>query len=303
MPQKNKKGIGYYLLYGTANVLALLPFGILYLISDILYIIVYHIFKYRKRVVRKNLFNSLPEKSKSEILKIEKRFYHHLCDYFVETIKILRISDKEIQKRMVFRNPDLLNHIAHNGNSCLLALGHYGNWEYVPSIGMYLSPIIEQGQVYKKLSSPAFESFFLKLRGRFSPKNIEMKSIYRTIITNNRDNKTMTIGFLSDQRAPLASSYITTFLNQETRVFTGLERIARQFGFAIVYLDIKKVKRGYYVGDFSIITYDAKLEKENAVLEKYMKKLEKTIKYDPAYYLWSHNKWKHNKSNNSEKKK
>lgn len=303
MPQKDKKGIGYYLLYGAANMLAILPFGILYLISDTLYVIVYHIVKYRKKVVRKNLVNSFPGKSKSEILEIEKRFYHHLCDYFVETIKILQISDKEIRKRMVFRNPDIINRIAHNGNSCLLALGHYGNWEFVPSISMYLSPDIEPAQVYKKLSSTTFDSFFLKLRSGFGSKSIEMKSIYRTIIKSNNENKTMIIGFLSDQRAPLASSYITTFLNQETRVFTGLERIARQFGFAVVYLDIKKVKRGYYVGDFSIITYDAKLEEENAVLEKYMEKLEKTIKYDPAYYLWSHNKWKHNKNNNSEKKK
>lgn len=303
MAQKDKKGIGYYMLYGVASTLALLPFCVLYFISDILYFIVYRIVRYRKEVVRKNLKNSFPEKSESEILSIEKQFYHHLCDYFVETIKILQISDKEVRKRMVFQNPEILNQIAQNGNSCLLALGHYGNWEYVPSIGMYLLPIIEQGQVYKQLSSPTFDKFFLKLRDRFSPKSIEMKSIYRTIITNNRNNKTMTIGFLSDQRAPLSSSYITTFLNQETRVFTGLERIARQFGFAVVYLDIKKVKRGHYVGDFSVITYDAKLEEENAVLEKYMEKLEETIKYEPAYYLWSHNKWKHNKNNNSENKK
>ncbi len=298
MAQKDRKGIGYYLLYGAASTLALLPFGVLYFISDFLYFIVYYFVKYRRKVVRKNLLNSFPEKSESEILNIEKQFYHHFCDYFVETIKVLRISDKEIQKRMIFRNPEIINQIAQNGNSCLLALGHYSNWEYVPSIGMYLLPEIEQGQVYKQLSSPTFDKFFLKLRARFSPKSIEMRSIYRNIIKNNRAEKIMVIGFLSDQRAPLENSYVTTFLNQKTHVFTGLERIARQFGFAVVYLDIKKVKRGHYIGDFSVITYDAKLEEENAVLEKYMEKLEETIKYDPAYYLWSHNKWKHNKSNN-----
>lgn len=294
MKHHAKKGIGYHLLYVTTNLLAMLPFAVLYFLSDMLYFLVYRLIKYRRKVVRKNLVHSFPNKKETEIVEIEKRFYRHLCDYFVETIKILRISDKEIQKRMVFRNPEIINKLTKSGNSCLLSLGHYGNWEWVSSIGMYLSTKIEQGQVYKKLSSATFDEFFLRLRSRFSPKSIEMRSIYRIIIRNLREDKVMAIGFLSDQRPPLENSYVTNFLHQRTHVFTGLERIARQFGFAVVYLDIKKVKRGHYVGNFSVITADAKLEEENAVLEKYMQKLEETILYDPAYYLWSHNKWAYN---------
>lgn len=298
MVEKNKKGIGYYLLYGVTYSIASLPFSVLYFISDMLYILVYHLAKYRRKVVRKNLINSFPYKKEKEILTLEKRFYHHLCDYFVETVKTLRISDKEIRRRMIFQNPEIINRLTKSGNSCFLSLGHYGNWEWVPSIAMYLSPEVEKGQVYKKLSSDTFDSFFLKLRSRFNARSIEMRQIYRTIIKNKKNQQAMTIGFLSDQRPPLDyKGYQTVFLNQQTHVFMGMERIARQFGFSIVYLDIKKVKRGHYVGNFSVITPDAAQEEENNVMEKYMRKLEETILHDPAYYLWSHNKWLYNERN------
>lgn len=296
MAGKNKKGIGFYLLYGVLNLIAILPFGVLYFLSDILYVIVYYLVGYRRKVVRKNLINSFPRKKEKEILQIEKKFYRHLCDYSVETIKTLRISDEEIRKRMVFKNPEIVYRLTKDGNSCLLSLGHYGNWEWVPSIGLYLLPEVEQGHVYKTLKSKAFDELFFKIRSRFNPKPIEMKSVYRTIIRNRNDGKAMVIGFLSDQRPKKQNNENwMTFLNQDTIVQTGMERIAEQFGFAVVYLDIKKVKRGYYVGDFSVITADASNEEELAVTERYTRKLEETILHEPAYYLWSHNKWSRKK--------
>lgn len=296
MTGKNKKGIGFYLLYGVVNLIAMLPFGVLYFLSDILYVIVYYLAGYRKKVVRKNLVNSFPKKKEKEILQIERKFYRHLCDYFVETIKTLRISDKEIRKRMVFKNPEIVNRLTKDGNSCLLSLGHYGNWEWVPSIGLYLLPEVEQGHVYKTLKSRAFDELFLKIRSRFNPKPIEMKTAYRTIIQNRNESKAMVIGFLNDQRPKKQNNeHWMTFLNQDTLVQTGMERIAEQFGFAVVYLDIKKAKRGYYVGDFSVITADASNEEKLAVTERYTRKLEETILDEPAYYLWSHNKWSRKK--------
>ncbi|MGI6048832.1 MAG: lysophospholipid acyltransferase family protein [Petrimonas sp.] len=297
MTEKNNKGIGFHLLYGVVNLIAMLPFGVLYILSDFLYIIVYYVVGYRKKVVRKNLVNSLPHKKEDDIIRIEKKFYHHLCDYGVETIKTLRISEKEIRKRMVFKNPEIVNRLTKDGNSCLLSLGHYGNWEWVTSIGLYLLPEVESGHVYKTLKSKAFDELFLKIRSRFKPKPIEMKRIYRTIIQKKNDGKAMVIGFLSDQRPPKNHSdeYWTTFLNQDTQVQTGMERIAQQFGFAVVYLDIKKVKRGHYVGDFSVITADGSNEEPHAIMGKYTRKLEETILYEPAYYLWSHNKWSRKK--------
>ncbi|MDO5664551.1 MAG: lysophospholipid acyltransferase family protein [Bacteroidia bacterium] len=293
MVGENKKGIGFYLLYGVLSLVAMLPFGVLYFISDVLYIIVYYIAGYRKQVVRKNLINSFPHKKHDEIIQIEKKFYHHLCDYGVETIKTLRISDKEIRKRMVFKNPEVINRLTKDGNSCLLSLGHYGNWEWVPSISLYLLHGVEPGHVYKTLSSKAFNELFLKIRSRFNPTPIEMKTVYRTIIRNRNEGKALVVGFLSDQR-PMTNGgdeYWTTFLNQDTQVQNGLERIAQQFGFAVVYLDIKKIKRGYYVGNFSVITADGSGEELHSIMEKYTRKLEETILAEPAYYLWSHNKW------------
>ena len=140
-----RKKIDFYLLYGVTYLMAMLPFRMLYILSDILYVVVYYLAGYRRKVVRKNLLRSFPRKKEEEILQIEKKFYRHLCDYFVETVKTLRISDKEIRKRMVFKNPEIVNRLTKDGNICLLSLGHYGNWEWVPSIALHLLPGVEPG--------------------------------------------------------------------------------------------------------------------------------------------------------------
>lgn len=296
MADKKRKGIGYYLVYGTFSLIAMLPFGVLYFISDILYGLVYKVVGYRKKVVRKNLRNSFPEKSKSELMHIEKEFYRHFCDYFVETIKTLRITDKEIRERMVFENIDVIDELTKDGNSCLLSMGHYGNWEWIPSIILHIPERIKLGMVYKRLSSKDFEDLFLRIRARFGPKAIEMKSIYRTIVTNRNEGLTMLLGFLNDQRPRKhANEYWLKFLNQDTLAQTGMERIASQMGFAVAYLDIVKVKRGYFKCSVSAITPDASKEDEHFVTDTYTRKLEQTIKNNPAYYLWTHNKWSRTK--------
>lgn len=296
MADKKRKGIGYYLVYGTFSLIAMLPFGALYFISDILYGLVYKVVGYRKKVVRKNLRNSFPEKSKSELMHIEKEFYRHFCDYFVETIKTLRITDKEIRERMVFENIDVIDELTKDGNSCLLSMGHYGNWEWIPSIILHIPERIKLGMVYKRLSSKDFDDLFLRIRARFGPKAIEMKSIYRTIVRNRNEGVTMLLGFLNDQRPRKhANEYWLKFLNQDTLAQTGMERIASQMGFSVAYLDIVKVKRGYFKCSVSAITPDASKEDEHFVTDTYTRKLEQTIKNNPAYYLWTHNKWSRTK--------
>ena len=275
MTDKDKKGIGYYLVYGLFSLIAMLPFKVLYFISDILYLLVYKLVGYRRKVVKKNLRNSFPEKGPKELLDIEKEFYRHFCDYFVETIKTLRITDDEIRERMVFENLDIVEELTKDGNSCLMSLGHCGNWEWVPSIIMHLPTRIKLGMVYKRLSSKDFDDLFLRIRSRFGPKAIEMKSIYRTIVQNRNDGVTMLIGFLNDQRPrPHANEHWVTFMNQDTIVQTGMERIASQMGFAVAYLDIQKVKRGYFKCTVSKITDDASKEPECFVSDLYTSKLE-----------------------------
>jgi KDO2-lipid IV(A) lauroyltransferase len=288
-----KKSIKYYLLYGAANLIAMLPFGVLYFFSDLIYPLVYYVVKYRKKVVRKNLKKSFPDKSKKEIRRIEKKFYRHLCDYFVETLKMLRISDKEARKRMRFENPEIIDRFTESGKTCFVCLGHYGNWEWVPSIRMYLKNNVEQGLIYRHLNSESFDRLFLNIRSRFNSVPIEKNSALRKIIKRQNEGKTMVIGFLTDQRpAKYPEQYWTNFLQQDTHVQVGMERIARLLRVSVVYLDIEKVKRGHYVGRFSVITPDASKEAEFAVMEQYMRRLEETVLKEPAYYLWSHNKWK-----------
>lgn len=299
MADKKKKGIGYYLVYSTFSLIAMLPFRVLYLISDMLYVIVYKLVRYRRKVVRKNLRNSFPTKGSKELLVIEKEFYRHFCDYFVETIKTLRITDEEIRERMVFENLDIIEELTKDGNSCLLSLGHYGNWEWVPSIVMHLPERIKLGMVYKRLSSKDFDDLFLRIRARFGPKAIEMKSIYRTIVRNRNEGVTMLLGFLNDQRPRKhANEYWLEFMNQDTLAQTGMERIASQMGFSVAYLDIVKIKRGYFKCSVSAITSNASKEEEHFVTDLYTKKLEQTINNNPAYYLWTHNKWSRTKPEN-----
>lgn len=292
----SKKGVGYSLLYAVVYLCALLPFKVLYILSDFLYLIVYHLVGYRRKLVRKNLKNAFPEKSEKSIVKIEKKFYHHLCDYFVETIKTFHLSDQEVRKRMKFENPEMIDRLTANGKSCIVSLGHYGNWEWVTSIGLHLASDVKLGLVYKKLHSSSFDYLFRTIRSHFGAKPIEMQNVIRQMIRFQQQGETTVIGFLNDQRpSPRQEKYWTIFLNQQTPVQVGMEKIARRLGNPIVYLDIEKVKRGYYNGKFFVITPDASEEPEFSVMEKYMRKLEETALREPAYYLWSHNRWKFKK--------
>ena len=291
-----KEGVGYKILYGIASLHAMLPFRVLYVLSDILFFLVYHVVGYRRKLVRRNLKNSFPGKPDDEIKRIEREFYHHLCDYFVETIKTLRITEEEVRKRMKFDNPEIINRLTKEGNACLMSLGHYANWEWVPSIGLYMTPGVMPGLIYKQLHSDAFDRLFLKIRSRFNSVPIEKRRTYRTLIKASNEGTPAVVGFLSDQRPPKhITEYWTTFLNQDTLIETGMERIARSFGIPVVYLDMKKVKRGHYKGRFCVLTPDASEEPLFAVTEKYARKLEETVTREPAYYLWSHNRWKFKK--------
>lgn len=298
----NKKPLGYYLIYGLLKLHAFLPLRVLYVFSDILYVLTYHIVRYRRKMVRKNLTNSFPEKTKHEIVNIEKQFYHHFCDYFFETIKLLHISDEEMRRRMEFHGHEALGEVMKDNRSCILYLGHYGNWEWVTSIGLHLPEEMVKAQIYQLISSKSFDEIFKKIRTRFNSLNIERKETMRTIIKLRNEEQQVIYGFISDQRPPrYYDQYWTTFLNQDSLVLTGTERIARKAKYAAVYLDIQKTKRGHYKGTFSAISSDVSKEPEFAVTERYMRKLENTILHNPAYYLWTHNRWKFAKKKESGK--
>ena len=302
MADNRKKSLAYYLLYGVLYLHALLPFRLLYVMSDILYWLAYHLVRYRRVDVRKNLMNAFPDKQLMEIRIIERAFYHHLCDYFVESIKTLHMSDEDACERMKFEHTEIIDRWTKEGRSCLLCLGHYANWEWVPSIGLHLMPQAELGLIYKRLHSRAFDQLYLKIRNHFGANPIEMKSAFRKMIRLKSEGKTMTVGFLADQRpSRKQDQYWTTFLNQDTPVQTGMGKIGAHLGMPVAYLDITKVKRGYYIGKIEVLSTDASMETEYGIMERYMRKLEETVLKEPAYYLWSHNRWKFKKTETVQK--
>ena len=285
----------YPVIYGLAFLLALLPFRILYLISDFFYFIIYYIGRYRRKLVWKNLCNVFPKKTQSEIRKIERDFYRHFCDYFVETIKLLHISDVQMQKHFVFNNMEPVQHYLDKKQPIVLVLGHYGNWEWVPSIMLHLKIDADLifGQVYRPLRNKTFDRFFLYLRKRFHSVGFTKHDVYRDIVNLRKEKKNWIIGFMSDQK-PSGNQipYRMLFLNQETPVLTGTEKIARHTGAAVCYLDITCLKRGYYEGSIFVISDHSSETSEFEITEKYIRCLEQTIFRNPSAYLWTHNRWR-----------
>lgn len=286
----------YYIFYAFVWLLSLLPLTILYGISYVVYFICYYLVRYRRKVVRQNLLNSFPEKSLEEIVKIEKAYYLHFADVAVETIKLMHISDEEMRHRMQFTNPEVISDFCEQGKSIVLLLGHYGNWEWIPSIYMNYDGIIG-GELYRPLKNKFFDEFFLELRSRFGTVNIPKNDALRAIVGYRRENKTFALGFIADQ-TPSKNNlhYWKTFLNQDTPFLTGPERIARSGGYAVIYFDVKKLDRGYYSCDLITLTDDAKKTAENEITDKYVELFEKTIRRDPSCWLWSHRRWKHKRS-------
>ncbi len=290
--------IGYYIIYFILYIHALLPFKVLYILSDILYFWVYKIVGYRLKVVRENLKSSFPDKNEHELKKIERQFYRHFCDYFVETIKLLHVSDKEIQERFVFNNMEIVHDLMSKGKSGIMYLGHYGNWEWVPSINLLFNDGSLLGQIYRPLKNKVFDEIFLKIRSRFGSVGIPKNDTLRAIINYKRQGEKILIGFMSDQSpSPGNIHYWTNFLNHETGVYTGVERIAKKTDFFVTYLDIIKEGRGRYTAHVKLITDNPKVEPEFTITEKYIREMEKTILREPAYWLWTHKRWKHKKEN------
>ena len=285
----------YIMVYLPALLLALLPFRVLFPISDFFYFIIYYIARYRRKLVRKNLNNAFPEKTQPEIRKIEKNFYRHFCDHFVETIKLLHISDAQMQERFVFKNMEPVQHFVDKRQPIVLILGHYGNWEWVPSIVLHVRSDANMifGQVYRPLNNKIFDRFFLYLRKRFHSTGFTKHNIYRDIVNLRKANTNWMIGFMSDQK-PSGNQipYQMPFLNQDTPVLTGTEKIAQHTAAAVCYLDITCLKRGYYEGSILVISDNASETREYEITEKYMQSLEQTIRRNPSAYLWTHNRWR-----------
>lgn len=291
--------IQYALLYTWVKIHALLPMRVLYVLSDILYVIIYKIAGYRLKVVRKNMADSFPDKSETELLKLEQHFYHHFADYIVETIKLAHISLEEVQQRAYLVNPELVDRLMEEGHTCcILLMGHYGNWEWFSSA----SSRFEDSriyQIYRPLNNKAFDQLFTGLRTHFGSFGIKKNDTIRDIIQIKQNKTRSVVIFLADQ-TPSSNNlhYWTEFLSQDTSILTGPERIARKLDLPVIFLDTKKIKRGQYTVDMKLITKTPKSTPEFWITEEYARLMEKCILRNPAYWLWTHKRWKYKKNNN-----
>ncbi len=284
----------YYILCGTAWLISLLPLRALYVLSDGLYFLVYRLVGYRRKVVRKNLSTSFPDKSEKEIEDIEKRFYSWFCDYIVETLKLYSMSEDEIRKRMRFEGVEAVKESCAKGQTCSVYLGHYCNWEWVSTLPLSVDGCGVCAQIYHPLENKGFNKFFLRLRGRTGSVSIPMTETIRHIIKYKNEGKPLIVGFIADQ-VPHWNNihYWTTFLNHpDTPVLSGTERIARKINSAVYYMDLRCERRGYYVATFKRLTDTPSELPEFAITEMYYRALEDTINRSPEYWLWTHNRWK-----------
>ena len=272
----------------------LMPFWFLYAISDVAFVILYHLVRYRRRIVRRNLATSFPEKTKLERLKLERRFYRWLCDYFVETFKLLNISDKELRKRLKIVGAEEVEKCFQEGQDCSAFLGHYCNWEWLSCTGIAFPENRKMGLIYKPLRSEWADKLFQKIRtSQPSSIVIPKNEILRHIVTLRRQNIRSFCGYIADQGPRYANIHLwLDFLNHDTGVFTGAERIMRKMNNAVFYIDLERPKRGYYTATLHLITRNPAEWKEHELTRRFFHLLEQTIRREPAYYLWTHNRWK-----------
>lgn len=287
----------YSIAYWGCYMVSLLPFWLLYRISDILYILSYHIIGYKRKIVRNNLSISFPNKREDEIRIIEKKFYAFSCDRLVETIKLCSISEKEIKKRVSFDGLSQMIVDLNSGNKLFgfLYMGHYGNWEWLSLLGTKVyeeDSRIVSGYIYYPLKNRIFDRILLKLRNRLGGENITIKNTIRKILELKETSRKSIIAFVSDQVPVWSGNYHWShFFQWDTPVFTGAEQIGKHVDALIYYAEMKCIKRGYYQCKIHRMVDDVRQYADYAVTDLFMQKLEQTIRKNPPYWLWTHDRW------------
>ena len=289
------KKILYMILHGLTYALSLLPLRVHYVLSDVIFLLVYHVLRYRRKLVRKNLADSFPEKSAPERYRLERQFYHWLCDYVAETVKLLSISDKALLRHIEFRGIDQLEQVFDEGRNCAAILGHYCNWEWLSTTGLAFRrhPDAVMGLIYHPLYNDAFDQLFIDIRSAHGGHCVPKQDILRHLLTLRHENRRSLFGYISDQSPKWENMHLwLDFLNHDTPVFTGAERIMQKMNDAVFYVDMERPRRGQYVCTFRLIAAEAAREEEFAITRRFFEMLEQSIRRQPAFYLWTHNRWK-----------
>ncbi len=282
----------YLLLYPLFWFLSVLPFRVLYFLSDVVSFIAYYCIGYRKKTIRNNLAIALPHLNQKERLKIEKKAYKHMIDIFFEMIKTMTISDKQIEKRFVIKNIELLTDLESEGKSIVAFCAHYASYEWLVSMHKYT--IFEAVGIYKRIRNPYFDKLVRKIRSRFKASLVDTKEAVNLMIRNKRDKKLCMYGFAADQTPKKEKAHHwLDFMGINVPVHTGAEMLSKKLDLTSLYINVEKVKRGHYEATFLPMTKNAKAIPDYELTDEYIKLVEAQIYAKPEYYLWSHKRWKH----------
>ena len=287
--------LGFHIVKLWVAFLSIHPYWLLYLKSDVYYFLVYHLLRYRRKVVRQNLSRSFPDKDEKEIRRIERRFYQNLCDMFVETPKMLRMKSDGYQSRITYTNPEVAQRLYEQGKNVFFAIPHSGNWEWFGKMIPQLTPH-KALAIYKRVKSPVFEQLMLYIRTCDSTLEMVESNMVLRRLAQLRDSQNAVL-MMADQSSPgLPSDYWTEFLHQDTCWFTGIERIAKKLDYAIVFVDMRRKARGRYEVSFELVTDNPKETQDGEIMERYVRCVERFIEANPDNWLWSHRRWKHTRN-------
>jgi len=288
------KKAGYLLLRTLTWTMHLFPLRVHYFVSDIFFFITYSLVRYRRKVVERNLANSFPEKKQSELNRISRGFYHHLCDTAIETLYFDRMSVTKGKSVVTYLNPELPDSYLDKGRHVIVILGHYNNWEWFCNWPLYTK--YRFYPIYKKLKSSVFENFYLNVRSRFGAIPLERADTYRRLMDDHQKGIPSTSAFLFDQTPRIYEiQHWVKFLNQDTPVILGAEKVARKIDGVVLFAHSTKVRRGHYKVEFKLVTDTAANCPKFEITEKCLQLLENQIIDQPQFWLWSHKRWKHNR--------
>ncbi|HAX15266.1 MAG TPA: lipid A biosynthesis acyltransferase [Leeuwenhoekiella sp.] len=282
----------YWLVYPLLWIISKLPFWLFYKVSDVIFFILYYAVGYRKKTVRFNLKTAFPEKSDAERKSIEKKFYRHMCDMFLEMIKSISISAEELKERFQFDDLSIVEKLVKEQRSSLIMMGHYASYEWLTALQFYFD---HSGYgIYKRIKNPYFDKLIHEIREKWNSKLLANKEATFIIRKQQRAGKMATYAFIADQSPKTRKNYhCTDFLGKNVPFFTGVERLAKSEDMPVIYLAVDKIKRGYYKASFKVITEDPTTLPDYQITDEFAALLEAQIKANPEYYLWTHKRFKH----------
>ena len=284
----------YRLLCLLMRTLSCIPFRALYLLSDLLYCLLFYIVRYRRKTAHRNICECFPEMSHADAERIEKSFYRFFADMLLESVKMCSISEDEMRRRMRFTNADTVNAVLDGGKSVSLFLGHYGNWEWVSSMPLWLTKKAIAAQIYHKLRDKDFNRLILYNRGRMGAVSVDMRKTARYVNELAIEHKVSIIGYIADQSPKMReSTHFLTFLHHKTPVLVGPEKITKHYGHEAWFVKVTRVGRGYYEAEFVKMHDNPKSLPDFELTEIYYRMLEQTIEEHPELYLWTHKRFKH----------